>query len=67
MTLLELRNVCGGYGPVTVLHDLDLSVAENISLEELRSAPPLDDKRIDALVAFLKTLTDRRYEPLLQK
>ncbi len=28
MTLLELRNVCGGYGPVTVLHDLDLSVAE---------------------------------------
>jgi len=28
VTLLELRNVCGGYGPVTVLHDLDLSVAE---------------------------------------
>lgn len=42
-------------------------VAENISLKELKSAPALDDKRIDALVAFLKTLTDRRYEHLLQK
>jgi cytochrome c peroxidase len=41
-------------------------VAENVSLKELKSAPALDDKRIDALVAFLKTLTDRRYEPLLR-
>ncbi|MFG1401235.1 cytochrome-c peroxidase [Xanthobacter sediminis] len=39
-------------------------VAENISLEELETGPALDDKRIDALVAFLKTLTDRRYEHL---
>ena len=28
MTLLELRNVTGGYGPVTVLHGLDLRVDE---------------------------------------
>ncbi|MCU1356934.1 MAG: putative branched-chain amino acid transporter ATP-binding protein [Acidimicrobiales bacterium] len=28
MTLLELRGVTGGYGPVTVLHGLDLSVDE---------------------------------------
>jgi len=41
-------------------------VAENISLEELETGPALDDKRIDALVAFLKTLTDRRYEKLLE-
>lgn len=40
-------------------------VDANISFKELQIGPALDDKRIDALVAFLKTLTDRRYEPLL--
>jgi cytochrome c peroxidase len=39
-------------------------VPENLSTKELK-APALDDKRVDALVAFLKTLTDKRYEPLL--
>lgn len=42
-------------------------VAQNISLTELETGPALDDKRIDALVAFLKTLTDARYEPLLSE
>jgi cytochrome c peroxidase len=42
-------------------------VSANISMKELTHGPALDDKRIDALVAFLKTLTDRRYEPLLEK
>jgi cytochrome c peroxidase len=37
----------------------------NLSLPELTSGPALDDRRVDALVAFLKTLTDKRYEPLL--
>ena len=41
-------------------------VAENISRKELETGPALDDKRIDALVAFMKTLTDRRYEHLLE-
>ncbi len=41
-------------------------VLENISLKELETGPALDDKRIDALLAFLKTLTDKRYEYLLQ-
>ncbi len=41
-------------------------VAQNISLKELESGPALDDRRVDALVAFLKTLTDKRYEPLLK-
>jgi len=41
-------------------------VAENISMTELTTGPALDDKRIDALVAFLKTLTDARYEDLLE-
>jgi cytochrome c peroxidase len=40
-------------------------VSENISLEELKTGPALKDDRIDALVAFLKTLTDARYEPFL--
>ncbi|MBX9459273.1 MAG: c-type cytochrome [Rhizobium sp.] len=42
-------------------------VADNIDLEKLETGPGLDDQRIDALVAFLRTLTDRRFEPLLEK
>jgi len=40
-------------------------VKQNISMTELETGPALDDRRIDALVAFLKTLTDKRYEHLL--
>ncbi len=40
-------------------------VRGTLSLTELHASPALDDRRIDALVAFLKTLTDKRYEPLL--
>lgn len=42
-------------------------VAENLAMEELTHGPALDDKRIDAIVAFLKTLTDQRYEHLLEE
>ncbi|MDO6962943.1 cytochrome-c peroxidase [Rhizobium alvei] len=42
-------------------------VADNLAKTELETGPGLDDQRIDALVAFLKTLTDKRYEPLLEK
>ena len=42
-------------------------VPATLSAKELAHGPALDDKRIDALVAFMKTLTDRRYEPLLEK
>ena len=42
-------------------------VPDNIAMEELTSAPALDDKRVDAIVAFFKTLTDKRYEHLLPK
>ncbi len=41
-------------------------VADNISMKELQTGPALDNKRVDALVAFMKTLTDRRYEHLLE-
>lgn len=38
-----------------------------LSLTELEHGPALDDQRIDALVAFLKTLTDNRSEYLLDE
>lgn len=44
----------------------EAEVAHNLSTYELRSGLSLDNARIDALVAFLETLTDRRYEPLLE-
>ncbi|QKF81281.1 methylamine utilization protein MauG [Halarcobacter ebronensis] len=41
-------------------------VEETISLEELK-AKKQNDRKIDALVAFMKLLTDERYEHLLKK
>lgn len=41
-------------------------VPENLALEELESGRLLSDKEIDGLVAFMRMLTDKRYEPLLQ-
>lgn len=40
---------------------------KTLSMKELTHGPALDDERVDALVAFLKTLTDARYESLLSK
>ena len=40
-------------------------VAENIDFENLEIGPALPDQRVDAIVAFLNTLTDQRYEALL--
>ncbi|HEY0837580.1 MAG TPA: cytochrome c peroxidase [Azospirillum sp.] len=42
-------------------------VAKTLSLKELETGPALDTKRIKALAAFLKTLTDARYEHLLKE
>jgi len=39
-------------------------VKMNIALDDLK-AKKLSDQKIDALIAFLKTLTDHRYEYLL--
>lgn len=41
-------------------------VPKNLSMKELETGPALKEKRIDALVAFMKTLTDQRYEHLLK-
>lgn len=40
-------------------------VPQTLSLTELETGPALQDARIDAMVAFLQTLTDQRYEHLL--
>ncbi|MCA3573979.1 MAG: c-type cytochrome [Aestuariivirga sp.] len=38
---------------------------DNLAREELEFGPALKDREVDALVAFLRTLTDKRYEHLL--
>ena len=38
-----------------------------LPIEELETGPALKDKEIDALVAFMKTLTDARFEHLLEQ
>jgi cytochrome c peroxidase len=43
------------------------AVPENLSMDKLTQGSALKSRRVDALVAFLKTLTDKRYEPLLSK
>ena len=42
-------------------------VAESVDVDLLRQGQPIDDGRANALIAFLETLTDRRYEALLKK
>ncbi|MGF7173759.1 cytochrome-c peroxidase [Azospirillum doebereinerae] len=41
-------------------------VAGTLSMTELEASPALDDRRVKALVAFMKTLTDARYEHLVK-
>ncbi len=43
----------------------DPEVPETVNLEQL-NAKKLSDREVDALIAFLKTLTDKRYEKLLE-
>lgn len=41
-------------------------VARTLAVTDLTHGPALEDNRIDALVAFMKTLTDARYQHLLE-
>ncbi|MCG3717072.1 methylamine utilization protein MauG, partial [Aliarcobacter butzleri] len=41
-------------------------VKDNISLQELK-ANKLTDRKVEALVAFMKLLTDKKYEHLLEE
>lgn len=42
-------------------------VPDTLSREDLEVGDALNEKRIKALVAFMKMLTDKRYEPLLEE
>ncbi len=52
--------------PETKKEWADPEVAENIALDKLK-AKKLSDRKVEALVAFMKLLTDKRYEHLLEK
>lgn len=59
----KYNNTKRGINPETNKPWAEPEVAETISKKELK-AKKLTDRKIDALVAFLKTLTDKRYEHL---
>ncbi len=44
----------------------DAEVPDTIDMDDLR-AKKLSDRKVDAIVAFMKMLTDKRYEPMLEK
>ncbi|MGB0664254.1 MAG: cytochrome-c peroxidase [Pontibacterium sp.] len=55
------RSVVAQTNPETGLPWGPAEVPESLSLKELEFGPALDEVRVDALVAFLKTLTDEPY------
>jgi cytochrome c peroxidase len=60
-----VRNVEVDINPETGSHWGAPEIGGNLALARLQDGQPLDRTRIAALVAFLRTLTDRRYEHLL--
>jgi len=44
----------------------DPEVSDNLALDKLQSGRVLEERGIDALVAFMRMLTDQRYEALLE-
>lgn len=59
------RSAVRQINPETGLPWGDPETADNISLDELERGRGMDNRRIDAMVAFLKTLTDKRFEHLI--
>ncbi|MGB0747883.1 MAG: cytochrome-c peroxidase [Magnetospiraceae bacterium] len=70
-TVVRFYNKYNGKAPATQINPetgqtwAPPEVPENISTTDLEVGDALDDRRINALVAFLKLLTDQRYEHLL--
>jgi cytochrome c peroxidase len=61
----QYNNPERGLNPETGQAWEQAEIAETVELDELK-AKKLDERRIDALIAFLRTLTDERYESLLE-
>jgi cytochrome c peroxidase len=66
-TRFNSRSEARQINPETGERFRDPAVPETLSVKELTHGPALEDNRIDALVAFMKTLTDARYEHLLEE
>lgn len=60
----KFNNPVRKLNPETGVNWKRAAIPDTVNLDELK-AKVLTDRKIDALVAFLKTLTDKRYEPLL--
>jgi cytochrome c peroxidase len=60
------RSEAAGINPETGKVWSPPEIGKTIALKELETGPALDGRRVKALVAFLKTLTDARYEHLLK-
>lgn len=72
-TVVKFYNKYNSRGPVAQINPETKEnwnspeVPDTISEEDLKIGDALDGRKIDALVAFMKTLTDARYEHLLKK
>jgi len=62
-----VRNSASHTNPETGEHWGLPESPETVDFDLLSEGQPIDDARADALIAFLKTLTDLRYESLLEK
>lgn len=60
-----LSNAQSQTNPETGMPWGDPEVADTVDFDLLRAGQPLAENHVDAIVAFLEALTDRRYESLL--
>ncbi|NVK18417.1 MAG: methylamine utilization protein MauG [Methylocystaceae bacterium] len=72
-TVIKFYNKYNSRSPVSQINPetkqnwAPAEVPDTISEEDLKVGDALDTRKIDALVAFMETLTDARYEHLLKK
>ena len=45
----------------------EAEVSEGVQLELLEVGDPMTDLQVESMVCFLRTLTDARYEPLIEE
>jgi len=62
----KFNNVTRTLNPETGLAWAEAEVAGTVATDKLEEGGALSDAEVAAMVAFLKTLTDQRYEPLIE-